>query len=419
MSGYKNQKNFRELISKVSHALLQGRQKKYGIHQIQQSTQPNTYEKNWKALLLQQLSDSFFVKETCAISSEKVERYLFSGKKRHAHVVFLNGVFQDNLSTQMGALYQVKVVRNSQLQFIDKNMHIFEKLNLDTLQECTRISVCPSDQKTTLHLLYLKSGCKNMVNISSHHHDIFVGATQKVDIIESHVSLDNFTHLSINSLNFEVRENATILHTKLVTENKNSYHFGFNNILSNTKSQVNTNIVASNLMFFSQNIYSKMLYELSKLNINTLCFATHQNFCKINTFLEHKKNYQTGQQLHKVVLEKESTAVFEGKIKIQKDCKKIHSFMHNKNLVLQNASKVFAYPHLEIYSDDVKCSHDVTISQPNLDQIFYLQTRGICKKLANQILVYSFCVNVINNSPVSIHNKLKKILQNCCERLEY
>ena len=103
-----------------------------------------------------------------------------------------------------------------------------------------------------------------------------------------------------------------------------------------------------------------------------------------------------------------SKGVFNGKIMVRKDAQKIDAFQSNNNLLLSNASSIDSKPQLEIYADDVKCSHGCTIGQLDEEALFYMRSRGIEKKEAQAVLTYAFASEVIENISIS---KLKNFCQ--------
>ena len=104
-----------------------------------------------------------------------------------------------------------------------------------------------------------------------------------------------------------------------------------------------------------------------------------------------------------------SKGVFNGKIMVRKDAQKIDAFQSNNNLLLSETSSIDSKPQLEIYADDVKCSHGCTIGQLDDEALFYMRSRGVRKKEAQAVLTYAFASEVVENISIA---KLKKFCQN-------
>ena len=124
--------------------------------------------------------------------------------------------------------------------------------------------------------------------------------------------------------------------------------------------------------------------------------------------MDHKKANCRSNEMYKGIYLDSSKGVFNGKIMVRKDAQKIDAFQSNNNLLLSNASSIDSKPQLEIYADDVKCSHGCTIGQLDEEALFYMRSRGIGKKEAQAVLTYAFASEVIENISIS---KLKNFCQ--------
>jgi Fe-S cluster assembly protein SufD len=119
-----------------------------------------------------------------------------------------------------------------------------------------------------------------------------------------------------------------------------------------------------------------------------------------HTVVEHAHAHTTSDQLHKCVVSDGAHAVFNGKIHVLQDAQQIAAYQLNRNLLLSNKAKVDTKPQLEIFADDVKCTHGATIGQLDLDQLFYLQTRGLGVAEARELLTYAFAAQVLDKITV-------------------
>jgi Fe-S cluster assembly protein SufD len=115
----------------------------------------------------------------------------------------------------------------------------------------------------------------------------------------------------------------------------------------------------------------------------------------INTMINHKAADTTSNQVAKGIVDGESKAIFTGRIHIFKDAQRVASGQLNKNLLLSKKAQVHSQPQLEIFADDVKCSHGSTTGQLSNDEVFYFQTRGIPQERAKSLLAYGFGLDVV------------------------
>jgi Fe-S cluster assembly protein SufD len=113
-------------------------------------------------------------------------------------------------------------------------------------------------------------------------------------------------------------------------------------------------------------------------------------------FVDHAKPNCYSNELFKGILDDEATAVFNGHVLVRKDAQKTNAFQNNKNILMSDTARVNAKPFLEIYADDVKCSHGATVGQLDQEAMFYLRSRGICEANARLLLLYAFAGEVVN-----------------------
>ena len=132
------------------------------------------------------------------------------------------------------------------------------------------------------------------------------------------------------------------------------------------------------------------------MQINCLSLSRGRQHLDNNIIVNHNFPYTYSSQFVKTVLFDKSTGVFNGRTVVKKDAQKIEAHQSNKNLLLSKSAKMNSIPQLEIYADDVKCSHGSTTGQLDDDALFYFQSRGIPKKAAFILLVSGFVREVID-----------------------
>ena len=137
--------------------------------------------------------------------------------------------------------------------------------------------------------------------------------------------------------------------------------------------------------------------EGAETNINGLAIGDKKQHIDNRTLVDHKKGHCTSNELYKYILDEESTGVFAGKMLISTDAQQTVSQQTNRNLCLTSCARMYAQPQLEIYADDVKCSHGSTVGQLDENALFYMQQRGIPADEARHLLMYAFAGEVIDN----------------------
>ena len=130
-----------------------------------------------------------------------------------------------------------------------------------------------------------------------------------------------------------------------------------------------------------------------------------------HTAIDHAKPHAASHELYKGILQGHSSAVFNGKIFVRKDAQKTDAKQTNKNLVLSEDAVINTKPELQILADDVRCTHGATIGQLDLEGIFYLQSRGIGREEARNLLIFAFARDIVDRIKVDpLRQQLEHIL---------
>jgi Fe-S cluster assembly protein SufD len=135
--------------------------------------------------------------------------------------------------------------------------------------------------------------------------------------------------------------------------------------------------------------------EGSECTLNGLYVTTGRQHVDNYTTLDHAKPHSTSHELYKGILDGKSQAVFHGRIIVRQDAQKTDAIQRNKNLLLSEGAVINTKPQLEIYADDVKCTHGATVGQVDPDAVFYLRSRGIALQEARALLTYAFTADVL------------------------
>lgn len=161
------------------------------------------------------------------------------------------------------------------------------------------------------------------------------------------------------------------------------------------------------------NFYCNLNEENAALYINGLALGFGKQHVDNYSYINHKVPYCTSNESFKYVLSDESRGVFTGKIYVAKDSQKTEAYQNNKNLIASDKAKMFSKPQLEIYADDVKCSHGMTTGQLDENAIFYMRQRGITYQEAKRILTIAFTEDILKNVGVDIwQDNIRELIDN-------
>jgi len=134
--------------------------------------------------------------------------------------------------------------------------------------------------------------------------------------------------------------------------------------------------------------------ENTQLSLNSLVLPVGSEVADTRSYLEHNKGHCLSRQLHKTISRDKGRSVFNGHIKVAQHALKTDGQMTNNNLLLGRLAEVDTKPQLEIYADDVKCSHGATIGRIDDEQMFYLRSRGIAEDAAQQMIIHAFAAEL-------------------------
>ena len=228
----------------------------------------------------------------------------------------------------------------------------------------------------------------------------------EANVIVSHETLETKSALN-NAVNeVFVAEGAHVIIDKIQNENSNTFHIGGDFAQQQKNSTFTLNTIPVNGKLIRNNVTIDIDGEGSTANLfGAVCLKDNVHVDN-QTLVNHLKPNCDSNELYKCVVNDSASSVFNGKIFVNKIAQKTNAFQSNANILLSDDSKAFSKPQLEIYADDVKCSHGCTIGQFDEEALFYLRTRGIKESTAKKVLLEAFIGEVLENlkiAPVRAH----------------
>jgi Fe-S cluster assembly protein SufD len=191
-------------------------------------------------------------------------------------------------------------------------------------------------------------------------------------------------------------ENASLEHYKLQNLNNNSTLLNSTYFHQEAGSRLNTFAITLNGGLIRNYTNVKLNGSRADAHVNGLYLVDKKQHVDNRVFIEHAVPDCTSKELFKGILDDEASAVFNGHVLVQRDAQRTNAYQQNRNILLTDKAKVNTRPFLEIYADDVKCSHGATVGQLDNEALFYLRSRGVCLASARLLLMYAFAAEVIN-----------------------
>lgn len=231
--------------------------------------------------------------------------------------------------------------------------------------------------------------------VITHPRTVVIAAPEsEATVVEGFLALGEGTYVTNSVSEIAADENARVDYIKVQQENSKAYHVGTVQAHLARSSRVHTLTVALGSRLEREDVNAVLNGEGAEAQVNGLYMATGDQHVDNHTCIDHAKPHCDSRELYKGILDGKSTGVFNGKIIVRLDAQKTDSKQSNKNLLLSDDAVINTKPQLEIFADDVKCTHGATVGQIDADSVFYLRSRGIALEDARRILTYAFAADV-------------------------
>ncbi|OAB80080.1 Fe-S cluster assembly protein SufD [Cochleicola gelatinilyticus] len=240
---------------------------------------------------------------------------------------------------------------------------------------------------------------------------IVVGENAHVQIIERHQNLSNNEVLTNSVTEIFAEKRAFVDYYKIQTDNKSASLIDNTFLSQERDSNCNVHtfsfggkLTRNNLNFFQNG-------EHCESTLKGITILEDKQHVDHNTLVHHIAPNCESHQDYKGIFDERSTGVFNGKIVVEKDAQKIDAFQQNNNILISDKATINSKPQLEIFADDVKCSHGCTIGQLDEDALFYMRSRGIGTKEARALLMYAFANNVLESVKIpELKRRINKLI---------
>ena len=239
---------------------------------------------------------------------------------------------------------------------------------------------------------------------------VVVGADAHCTIVERYVGAGDGIYLNNAVTEIVAGDRAVVDHYKVQQETVNAFHIStLQAVLGRSATFATHSISLGGAL--ARNDANATLSEGTDATLNGLYIVNGTQHVDNHTKIDHAMPHGTSHELYKGILDGKAHAVFNGKIIVRKDAQKTDSKQTNKNLVLSDNAVVDTKPELQIWADDVRCTHGATIGQLDSEALFYLQSRGIGKSQARSLLTYAFAQDVVDRIKVpALRDSLEKML---------
>jgi Fe-S cluster assembly protein SufD len=329
-------------------------------------------------------------------------------------VVFVNGEYVPELSTSrplfegaaVGSLQAA--VEAAYADWIEPHLgryarhqdHAFTALNTALFRNGAFVLV-PKNASLSepIHLVYVTTPAAEPA--VAHPRNLFIaGPNCRVTLVESHVHLSEGESFTNAVTEVVAGENAVIDHCKLQREGGRSIHVATTQVHQSRGSRFTTHYIGLGGSLVRNEVRVVLDAEGCEATVNGLYLASGTQHMDNHTVIDHAKPHCASHELYKGILDGKARGVFNGKIFVRQDAQKTDAKQTNQTLLLSDDATINTKPQLEIYADDVKCTHGATVGNLDEDALFYLRARGIGRDDARALLTFAFANDIIGRIAV-------------------
>ena len=386
---------------------------------------PTKKEEAWKYTSLNAILKndfSVFPKKENAIEFKDVKKYFLHEIDTYK-VVFIDGIFSSFLSSTTHEGLDVclmasaltkpkyKMVIDSYFNQIASKEESLTSLNTAFSLEGAYINIPKSKVvDKPIEIIYFSTGNEAALMVQPRNL-VIVGENAHVQIVERHQSLNSNPVLTNSVTEIFAQKRAIVDYYKVQNDVQTANLIDNTYIAQKQESRVAVhtfsfggNITRNNLNFYHQG-------ERIDSTLKGITIIGDKQHVDHYTLVQHATPNCESHQNYKTILNDSSTGVFNGKIFVEKEAQKTDAFQQNNNILIGDKATINAKPQLEIFADDVKCSHGCTIGQLDESAMFYMQQRGIPKKEAKALLMYAFTSEVTNSVKIpELKAKIARII---------
>ncbi len=364
---------------------------------------PTVRDEDWKFTNLTPLARTHFRLAEGGHEPAAKELAPFRFDKQALRLVFVNGRYAPDLSDKAklpkgvvaGSLAAAldgrrELVEAQLARYADYESDFFSALNTAFMQDGGFVYV---PRNTVLakpiHLLFVTTAASE-ATVSHPRNLIVVEEVSQAAVVEEYVSLGGGDHFSNVVTELVVGESSVVEHYMIERESDNAYNIGTLRIEQGRDSNVASHTVLFGGALVRNNVHPVLAGEGGHCVINGLFMPTGRQHMDNFMRVEHASPHCDSRQFYNGILDQNAHGVFSGRIIVHKAAQKTDAKQTNRNLLLSESAQIDSKPQLEIYADDVKCTHGATIGQLDDEAVFYLRARGISEEAARALLLFGF-----------------------------
>jgi Fe-S cluster assembly protein SufD len=385
---------------------------------------PTTDDEEWKFTSVAPIAERRFALAENAAAPPAVEMLApWTGALGGCRLVFVNGAFAPDLAAgdppagvQVSSLRAALVSGAAALEphlgrLARSDRHPFTALNTGFLHDGALVTVAPGTVAAEPISLLFVSVSPDGTVVSHPRVLVVAGDRSQVRIVESYVGPAGQAYFANAVTEVVAGEGAVVDHYKLQRESRGAFHVGTMHVLAGRDSAFSSHSIALGGALVRNEVIAVLEGEGGDCMLNGLYLADGRQLVDNHTTIDHAKPHCGSRELYKGILGGHARAVFNGKIVVRQDAQKTDAKQTNKALLLSDDAQINTKPQLEIFANDVKCTHGAAVGQLDPDALFYLRARGLDARQARDLLIHAFAGDVLGRIGIeALRNALEERL---------
>jgi Fe-S cluster assembly protein SufD len=372
---------------------------------------PTTRHEEWKYTRISNLFNANFdilAQPGASLAKEDIDEYRLPGHEGANELVFVNGLFSFALSTirsssQLEILPLETAASNEFKEIVHTHFghssnYLKDGINaLNTAFVSGAVFLHVKERQTVHQPIYIYNITDARSNnvLSQPRSLVHLGEQSQVYIVETFVTLGTAEAFTNQVMEIVLEKDAHLEYYKIQEDRGNQV--STTHIRHIAKSYSNTVTLSLDGAMVRNNLNIVLDAEHCESHLYGLYLQRGDNHVDNHTAVDNVKPHCFSNQLYKGIMDDNATGVFNGKIFVRPQAQKTNAYQSNKNILLSGSASVNTKPQLEIFADDVKCSHGCTIGRLDEEALFYLRSRGVSEKNAKSLLLHAFASDILEN----------------------
>ncbi len=365
---------------------------------------PQRREEAWRYTSLAALLQQSFNFTSPLLEESTLDLNSYSIPNTH-RLVLINGIFSSIHSTGNNMLDGVSITHQDHDQTgrelnTTAHLSVFHYLNNALMRESLSILVNAGVQASKpLHILCVNSGYADQGIIQHPHHRVTLQENSRLTLIEEFIDLDGQPHFNNGFTKMTLAANSQLNYYKFQRQNKHSFHIANTLVVQERDSEFKSYHFAQGGKLNREDVHIALQESGAACDLAGFYHPYAGQLIDFHTRIDHYQPYTHSCQYYKGMVEALGCGVFNGKIIVHPQAQKISAYQQNHNLLLADSSEVNTKPELEVYADNVKCSHGATVGRIDPNALFYLRSRGLTESAAQQMLKLGFFREIFERFP--------------------